>query len=95
MIGQTRESQFSVGEKTIAVRRDYTLETHAPMMVYQGDKTTFTASAFNSTNRITPVVVNIEIGTGGSLMKKTESLILSPSSIGALDFSIDIGKNWE
>ena len=33
-IGQTKLSQFSVAEKTIAVRRDYTLETHTPTLVY-------------------------------------------------------------
>jgi hypothetical protein len=65
------------------------------MMVYQGDKTSFTASAFNATNRITPVIVSLEMGTGGTLLKKSESIILNPSSIGAIDFSIDIGKNWE
>jgi hypothetical protein len=94
-IGQTKLSQFSVTEKTIAVRRDYTLETHTPTLVYQGDKTTLTASAFNSTIRVTPVQISLEIGTGGSLFKKSESLILSPSTVLSQDFPIEIGKNWE
>lgn len=33
-IGQTKSSRFSVQEKTIAVRRDYTLETNSPSIVY-------------------------------------------------------------
>ncbi|MBX9809011.1 hypothetical protein K2X92_01310, partial [Candidatus Gracilibacteria bacterium] len=94
VIGQTKSSQFSVKEKTIAVRRDYTLETHAPAFLYKNDKSTITASVFNSTIRVTPVTVTLEIGTGGSLMKKTETLILGASSSISKDFAIEIGKDW-
>ena len=94
VIGQTKKSQFSVIEKTIAVRRDYTLETRSPTLVYQWDTTTITASAFNSTTRITPTQVTLEIGTGGSLFKRSESLILNPSNSLSQDFQINIEKNW-
>ncbi len=94
-IGQTKSSQFSVAEKTIAVRRDYTIETHAPALVYTGDQTTITASAFNSTLRVTPVQLSLEVGTGGNLFKKTETLILNPSASLSQDFRLDIGNNWE
>ncbi|NRH21094.1 hypothetical protein HOO68_03555 [Candidatus Gracilibacteria bacterium] len=93
-IGQTKSSRFSVAEKTISVRRDYTIETHAPTLVYGGDTTTITASAFNSTKKITPVTLSLEIGTGGILFKKSETLILNPSAGLSQDFVIDIGKNW-
>lgn len=93
-IAQTRSSRFSVTEKTIAVRRDYTLETHAPTIVYGWDTTTIVASAFNSTNKITPTTLTLEIGSGGSLFKKSETLILNPSSGMSQEFVIDIGKWW-
>lgn len=32
-IGQTKNSVFAVSEKTIAVHREYTLDTHAPMIL--------------------------------------------------------------
>ncbi len=94
-IGQTRKSQFWVDEKTISVRRDYTLETHTPTLVYTQDQTTLTASAFNSTQRITNTQLTLEIGTGGSLLKKSETLILNPNTWLNQDFKVTIGNNWE
>lgn len=94
-IGQTRLSQFSVTEKTIWVRRDYTLETHAPTLLYQEDQTIITASAFNSTQRITPITLSLEIGNSGSLYMKSEEFILNASEAKSQDFSIKIGKDWE
>lgn len=94
-IGQTKTSRFSVAEKTIAVRRDYTLETHAPTIVYGWDTTTITVSAFNSTTRITPVTLTLEVGSGGILYKKSETLILNPSTALSQEFVLDIEKKWE
>ncbi len=93
-IGQTKSSQFSVSEKTIGVRRDYTLEVHAPTLAYPGDTTTITASVFNSTPRITPVMVSLDIGTGGTLLKQGETLILNPGQAAGNDFKIEVWKVW-
>lgn len=94
-IGQTKSSRFSVAEKMISVRRDYTIETHVPTLVYGWDTTTITASAFNSTKKVTPVTLILEIGSGGTLYKKSETLILNPNTGLSQDFVIDIGKNWQ
>ena len=94
-IGQTQLSQFSVSEKTIWVRRDYTLETHAPTLVYQGDQTVITASVFNSTKRITPITLSLEIGDSGSLYRKSEEFILNASEAKSQGFNIKIGADWE
>lgn len=93
-IGQTHSSQFSVSEKTISVRRDYTLETHAPSLAYPGDTTTITASVFNSTTQITGASLELSIGTGGSLFQKSETLILSPSQSVWKNYQIVVWKVW-
>jgi uncharacterized protein YfaS (alpha-2-macroglobulin family) len=93
-VGHTRSSQFSVSESTIQVRRDYTLELHAPSLLYPSDHTTITASVFNSTTRITPVSVELLIGTGGSLYQKTETMILGASQSLGKDFDIEVWKVW-
>jgi uncharacterized protein YfaS (alpha-2-macroglobulin family) len=33
-IGQTKDSRFGTAEKTLNVRRDFTLETHIPEFAY-------------------------------------------------------------
>lgn len=77
MIGQTKNSLFAVGEKTIAVRRDYTLESHVPYIAYPGDTTTVTATAFNSTKKVTSATVTLSIGTGANILKKEQEVILN------------------
>ena len=72
------------------MRRDYTLETHTPTLAYPGDLTTITASVFNSTSRITPVTVSLDIGTGGTLLKQSETLILNPSQAVGHDYRIEV-----
>ncbi|MBC7503547.1 hypothetical protein H7169_01120 [Candidatus Gracilibacteria bacterium] len=93
-IGQTRSSQFSVTEKTIAVRREYTLEVHAPSLSYSGDLTTITASVFNSTPQITGATLDLNIGTGGSLLTQSSEIILNPSQSIKQEYKIKIGKEW-
>jgi len=51
-IGQTKNSLFAVSEKTIAVHRDYTLDTHVPMILHSWDTTRATISAFNATKKL-------------------------------------------
>ncbi len=52
-IANTKDAHFSIAEKTIEVRKDYLIESHAPMIMRPGDTSLITASVFNSTNRIT------------------------------------------
>ncbi len=93
-IWQTKSSTFSVSEKTISVRQDYTLETHASSLAYPGDMTTITASVFNSTPQISEATLELNIGTGGSLWKKIETLILSPGQAVWQDYKIVVWKVW-
>lgn len=93
-IAQTKKSQFGVSEKTINVRRNYTLETHAPYIGYAGDKTTIIASIFNQTSRVTPVTLHLEMGTGASIIKKSQELMLNPSKNVEHTFSINISPEW-
>lgn len=79
-----------MSEKTIAIRRDYTLETHAPSLAYPGDTTTITASVFNSTPQITGATLDLSIGTGGSLLGQSEALILQPSQAVGQDYKIEV-----
>ncbi len=75
-IGQTQSSIFSVGEKTIQVRRDYTLEPHMPYIVYGGDTFEGVVSAFNSTKKITNADIEFIWWTGTTKKVYTGSLIL-------------------
>ncbi len=79
-----------MSEKTISVRRDYTLETHAPSIAYPGDTTTITVSVFNSTSQITGATLDLSIGTGGSLLQKSETLILQPSQAIGQDYQVAV-----
>jgi uncharacterized protein YfaS (alpha-2-macroglobulin family) len=74
----------------ISVRRDYTLELHAPSLLYPADHSRITASVFNSTTRITPVSVELLVGTGGSLYRKTETMILGANQSLGKDFDIEV-----
>lgn len=60
-IAHTKSSQFGIKEKTLSVRRDYTLETHTPTIAYPGDSITFTASAFNATKKVTKAQVVLTV----------------------------------
>lgn len=82
-------------EKTIRVRRDYTLETHVPYIVYPGDATMITASAFNSTKKITSASVVLSLGTGATFMKKEQAIILGASESKAVDFTLTIPEGWK
>lgn len=95
MIGQTRDSHFGVTEKTISVRRDYTLESHVPYIAYPGDSTTITATAFNSTKKITQASVILSLGTGSTMVKKEQSVILSANESKSVDFSFTIPDSWK
>lgn len=75
-IGQTRSSRFAVAEKTIPVRKKYTLESHVPLIVYPWDSTTFSVSAFNSTEKITGATVYFALGSGSNIQKSEAPLIL-------------------
>lgn len=72
------------------MRRDYTLESHAPTLLYPGDQSTITASVFNTTARIIPVSVELLVGTGGSLYRKTETMILGANQGVGKDFGIEV-----
>ncbi len=86
-ISNTRESLFGTAEKTIEVRKDYILETQAPMIVRSGDTFTITASAFNSTKKITNAEVTLIFGTGSSVSRQKQGIILNPTESKAVNFS--------
>ena len=86
-ISNTKNSLFSTAEKTIAVRKDYTLESQAPMIVRNGDTFTITASAFNATKKITNAEISLLFGTGGGITRQKQSVILNPSEAKSVDFS--------
>lgn len=93
-IAQTKTSQFGVSEKVIAVRRDYTLEAHAPYISYGGDSTTITASAFNNTTKVTPITLTVTVGSGTNVVQRSEDLILNPTENASRSFSIPVSKDW-
>lgn len=94
-IGQTKTSHFAVSEKTIAVRRDYTLESHVPYISYPWDTTTITASAFNATKKVTSATLTLSIGTGSNLIKKEQNIILNPNESKGVEFILTIPKTWK
>lgn len=95
LIGQTQASHFWVAEKTINVRRDYTLESHIPYIAYPGDTTTITASAFNSTKKITQASIILSFGTGSSVIKKEQAVILAVNESKSVDFTFSIPDSWK
>ncbi len=66
-------------EKTIQVRRDYTLETHVPYIAYPGDSTTITASAFNSTKKVTQATIVLTVGSGSNALQERKEVIMNPN----------------
>lgn len=89
-ISQTRSSQFSITEKTIPVRREYTLEVDAPSLSYPGDVTTITTSVFNSTPQITGVTLDLSIGMSGSLLTQSVDLILNANQSISQEYKIEV-----
>jgi uncharacterized protein YfaS (alpha-2-macroglobulin family) len=94
-IAGTRDSKFSVWQKTIAVRKDYVLESTAPTILRSGDTFTFTTSAFNNTKRITPVEVVLTFSTGSSKIEKKWSLTLDVMDRKSIDFSLEVPSSWK
>lgn len=94
-IGQTRSSQFGVWEKTIQVRRDYTLEAHTPFISYAWDKTTFTVSAFNSTKKVTQAKVVLTVWSGAWSFQDTKEIIMNPSQNQTVSFPLTIRESWK
>lgn len=86
-ISNTRESLFGTAEKTIEVRKDYTLEAQAPMIARQGDTFTITASAFNATKQVTNTEITLIFGTGTEALRQKQALVLSPTEAKSVDFT--------
>lgn len=94
MISNTRDSQFSVAQKTIEVRKDYTLEVAHPMILRNGDTFTFMVQAFNATKRITPVEISLRVGTGASQMLKKTNLSLAAFERKGANFFLAYTGSW-
>lgn len=85
-IANTKDAHFAVSEKTIQVRKDYVIETHAPMILRPSDSSTITASVFNSTKKITGATLTAIIGTGSSVIRKNLEVTLNPNTSISRDF---------
>jgi uncharacterized protein YfaS (alpha-2-macroglobulin family) len=94
-IANTKDSRFSVAEKPIEVRKDYVIETRAPMIVRKWDNFTLIAQVFNSTSRITPVDVILRIGTGATQIEQKKSLTLDIQNRKASNFQIGVLDGWK
>ncbi len=94
-IAQTKSSNFGVGEKPLKVRRDYTLEVHIPQIAYPNDVISVTASAFNSTKKITQTSVTLSFWSGASLFEETKEIILSPNENKSVSFTLSIKDGWK
>ena len=93
-IANTRDAHFAIAEKTIEVRKDYVIESHAPAIMRPGDSTTITASVFNSTKKITGATLSILIGTGANSIKKSVDLTLNPGESLSRDFTFSSLSAW-
>lgn len=93
-IGNTKDSHFAVQEKTIQVRKDYVVESHAPMILRPTDSSRITASVFNSTKRVTPAKLMITIGTGADIISKTVDVTLNPGESVSRDFDFSVLGGW-
>jgi alpha-2-macroglobulin len=93
-IGQTKDSQFAVTEKTIQVRKDYTIETHVPYIAYPGDTFHAITTVANATKKITNANVEVTFGTGADAFVDTKSVIIQAFSTTAVDVVVPVGKNW-
>lgn len=64
------------------------------MVVRPGDSSTITVSAFNATNTITRASLEIMIGTGSSVIKKTSDIILNPKESLSKKFDFEVQRTW-
>lgn len=94
-IAHTKSSQFAIKEKTLSVRRDYTLETHTPTIAYPGDSITFTASAFNATKKVTKAQVVLTVWTGSNGYQEIDEVIMNPNENKSTNFSFTIRESWK
>jgi uncharacterized protein YfaS (alpha-2-macroglobulin family) len=94
-IANTKISQFWVAEKTLSVRKDYTLEAHIPMIAYPGDTFTVTASAFNATKKVTKAQVVLTVGSGAGGYQAIEEVIMNPNESKAVSFSLTARDAWK
>ena len=93
-IANTKDAHFAVAEKTIEVRKDYVIESHAPMIMRPSDSTAITASVFNSTKKITAATLSLLIGTGANVIKKSVDLTLNPGESLVRDFTFSSLPGW-
>ena len=93
-IANTKSSQFAVAEKNLSVRKDYTLETHIPMIAYPGDTFTVTASAFNATKKVTKAQVVLTVGSGTNSYQSIEEVIMNPNESKAVSFALTARDTW-
>lgn len=92
-IGQTKSSLFSVNEKTIQVRRDYTIEPHIPAIAYPWDRFESLINIFNSTKKITNADIEVKFGSGASQKIYTGSVILQSYWQATYPLSIQVDAN--
>jgi uncharacterized protein YfaS (alpha-2-macroglobulin family) len=95
VLGQTKASIFAVKEKTIPVRRDYTLEAHVPSIAYAGDTFTLTTTAFNATKKITNTIIRITIGSASQLIEQEKTVILGVWQPASQDFRVQVPETWK
>lgn len=93
-IANTRDSKFAVAEKTIEVRKDYVLESAAPMIIRNKDTFTLTATAYNHTKRITPTEVVLKISTWATYITKKFPLSLGVDERKSVDFTLEASPLW-
>jgi uncharacterized protein YfaS (alpha-2-macroglobulin family) len=94
-IAQTKSSQFGVKEKTIQVRRDYTLEAHVPFIAYPGDTTTITTSAFNATKKITQATIVLTLWSGSNALQESKEVIMNPNENQWASFTFTVRDSWK
>jgi uncharacterized protein YfaS (alpha-2-macroglobulin family) len=83
-----------VGEEVIQVRRDYTLESHVPTIVYPGDSFEVTFSVFNATKKITNTEVVVRFGTGDSVFEFKLPLIVQALASAPVSLKVPTSQNW-
>ena len=99
-IGQAKTSQFAVtestiAEKTIQVRKDYTIETHVPYMAYSGDTIQAIATVANATKKITSAEFTYVFGSGSEEYTVKKSIIIQPFSSTKVDITVPVRANWQ
>jgi len=94
-IAHTRDSLFAVDETPIQVRRDYTIEAFFPYIVYHGDTFGARIALFNATRKITPVEIDIIIGTGTWAYRYTTGAIIQAMSSVTVPVDIRALSSWD